>query len=263
MAAAADSADHTLAYSDALGTLNAMFADIDDEVISMVLDSNGGHMERTVECLLQMSGAPPDLDEVAPSPVDPESDLPVEIVEQKTPESADSKPDNMTQTVTGTSTELSEVTDKDPGYIPDDFLRPPGYFHQAQNREQIHQDQVFAQMIQDQELMQEFHQNPDSFAFPGSPAHRSSGNGGEKISEKLSKFGASTKQKFASLAEKFSRRRRSGPNTQQSPDTNRNYSHLSDKEEPLLGAYREEAGVELRDMRVASSDQSSSGLQKL
>merc|ERR1719336_2417082 len=45
-----------ISYADALSTLQSMFSGVDVEVIRMVLDSNGGRMESTVENLLQMTG---------------------------------------------------------------------------------------------------------------------------------------------------------------------------------------------------------------
>lgn len=45
-----------VAYEQALEVLQAMFANIDVEVIQSVLHSHRGHMERTVESLLLISG---------------------------------------------------------------------------------------------------------------------------------------------------------------------------------------------------------------
>jgi hypothetical protein len=59
-----------ITQEDAIATLQAMFSHMDAEVLLMVLESNGGHMERTVECLLSMdsSAAAPGADS-APAPV--------------------------------------------------------------------------------------------------------------------------------------------------------------------------------------------------
>jgi hypothetical protein len=43
-----------LSYEDAVQTLKGMFSDFDEETLGMVLQSNGGHMERTVDVLLGM-----------------------------------------------------------------------------------------------------------------------------------------------------------------------------------------------------------------
>lgn len=50
-----------VSFEDALNTLKSMFPDIEDETLSMVLESQNGHMEKTVEILLSMcdTGAPP------------------------------------------------------------------------------------------------------------------------------------------------------------------------------------------------------------
>jgi len=44
-------------YDSAISTLKAMFATIDESVLRLVLDTNGGRMETTVENLLQMTSA--------------------------------------------------------------------------------------------------------------------------------------------------------------------------------------------------------------
>jgi len=46
----------TVSFADALATLQAMFGDVDKEVISVILENNGGHMEKTVDDLLAMTG---------------------------------------------------------------------------------------------------------------------------------------------------------------------------------------------------------------
>jgi len=46
-------------YEVAVSTIQSMFFDIDRDVICSVLEANSGHMEKTVECLLSMSGVLP------------------------------------------------------------------------------------------------------------------------------------------------------------------------------------------------------------
>jgi hypothetical protein len=62
-----------LSYEDAIQTLKGMFSDFDDETLGMVLQSNGGHMERTVDVLLgmgaQMGGSDTAVDSGAAPPM--------------------------------------------------------------------------------------------------------------------------------------------------------------------------------------------------
>src|SRR5690348_798325 len=46
----------SVTYEDAMATLVSMFGTVDREVIAMILQSNNGHMEKTVENLLAMTG---------------------------------------------------------------------------------------------------------------------------------------------------------------------------------------------------------------
>lgn len=52
-------------YEVAISTIHGMFnGSIDKEVIGAVLEANQGHMEKTVECLLSMSGELPPSEKV-------------------------------------------------------------------------------------------------------------------------------------------------------------------------------------------------------
>jgi len=46
----------SVSYESAMATLSSMFGDVDREVIAMILQANGGHMENSVEHLLALSG---------------------------------------------------------------------------------------------------------------------------------------------------------------------------------------------------------------
>lgn len=46
-------------YEAAVATIQSMFENVDKDVICTVLEANSGHMEKTVECLLAMSGEIP------------------------------------------------------------------------------------------------------------------------------------------------------------------------------------------------------------
>ena len=46
----------SVSFEDALSTLTAMFPEWDRETLSVLLTSNGYHVERTIENVLSMSG---------------------------------------------------------------------------------------------------------------------------------------------------------------------------------------------------------------
>lgn len=53
----------TITFNEAITMLQAMFANVDAEVLREVLIANNGHMERTVETLLSMTSATPSTDD--------------------------------------------------------------------------------------------------------------------------------------------------------------------------------------------------------
>ena len=46
----------TVSYDSAMQSLHSMFSGVDNEVIAMLLQANGGHLEKTVEQLLGITG---------------------------------------------------------------------------------------------------------------------------------------------------------------------------------------------------------------
>lgn len=117
-------------------TLQGMFGSVDEEVIAMVLQSNGGHLEKTVENLLNMTGGA--------------------ASEQSTASSRGNSSHSHSQTQT---------------VLPDDFLRPPSYYVSIMNASygrkssmsQLESDAILAQMLQDELFMQELQANPHLF----------------------------------------------------------------------------------------------------
>jgi hypothetical protein len=66
----------SITYQQALSTLTTMFATADIEVIKMVLEQNRGHMEKTIEQLLEMTGAESAAPTTPTTPTSPRTDLP-------------------------------------------------------------------------------------------------------------------------------------------------------------------------------------------
>eukprot|EP00735_Rhodelphis_limneticus_P015643 TRINITY_DN9962_c0_g1::TRINITY_DN9962_c0_g1_i1::g.29205::m.29205 TRINITY_DN9962_c0_g1::TRINITY_DN9962_c0_g1_i1::g.29205 ORF type:complete len:261 (+),score=21.88,CUE/PF02845.11/5.1e-05 TRINITY_DN9962_c0_g1_i1:121-903(+) len=124
----------SVSYEEALQTLDSMFAgQFDREILASVLASQGNHLERTVETLLQMSGevdsAPPPPSQFAPvpTPAYPPSSLAM-------------------------------------GGLPDDFLRLPSDSYGSRTAEemsQIEADAELAKMLQDELFLQDLQRNPE------------------------------------------------------------------------------------------------------
>ena len=133
---------HHVTYEDAMATLQSMFGGVDREVIGMVLQSNNGHVEKTVENLLAMTGG------AAAADVQQQSSFQSSL------------------TVPSSSSSSSSYGGAQ-SVLPDDFLRPPSYFiaqlsgpGRKGSMSQLESDAILAQMLQDELFMAELQQNP-------------------------------------------------------------------------------------------------------
>lgn len=127
-----------ISYEAAMATLKTMFPKADEAVVTMVLEANGGHMERTVEQLLTMD---------IPQSGDTPKGLPSQAALK------------------------SEERELLPGRpLPDDFLRPPSYFKQASvEQSQVDQDAELARMLQDEMFLQDLARNPEFYGLQPHP----------------------------------------------------------------------------------------------
>eukprot|EP00002_Diphylleia_rotans_P020110 TRINITY_DN3896_c0_g2_i1.p1 TRINITY_DN3896_c0_g2~~TRINITY_DN3896_c0_g2_i1.p1 ORF type:complete len:238 (+),score=60.29 TRINITY_DN3896_c0_g2_i1:50-763(+) len=193
----------SISLEEGVATLQAMFEGVDREVIVAVLEANRGNMERSVDALLTMGG-----------------------------ESVD-EPRRATQTPQHTPTSS----------LPSDFLSIPsadtrtashdGDFARPEELEQIHSDELFARMLQDQMVLNEIRRDPELdsvFSPPSSRARAGSAStqaavygdaehsqteaqshqsheSQSDLREKLSSLSESAKTKLRSLSSRFSRRR--------------------------------------------------------
>lgn len=147
----------TISYEAAMATLQTMFPTADPSVISMVLESNGGHMERTVENMLSMNLLPgaagSDASANAGAAAEPGDDGGV----SPTPAPAANKDSDIFRS------------------LPDDFLRPPSYYQKhlkTKTEQQMEQDEMLAQMLQDEMFMEDLRRNPQRYgAMPQRQQH--------------------------------------------------------------------------------------------
>eukprot|EP00742_Colponemidia_sp_Colp-10_P003596 GILJ01003828.1.p1 GENE.GILJ01003828.1~~GILJ01003828.1.p1 ORF type:complete len:284 (+),score=62.10 GILJ01003828.1:49-852(+) len=168
----------TVSYTEALATLQTMFEDLDQETISIVLDSNGGNMEQTVDQLLSMSGTTTD-----------------------TPAAAMRSPGDLAPSSS---------------HLDSNFLRAPGTDYTSTSAEQLAEDEMLAQMLQDEMFLQEVQRNPEFRQTFGSPerSRASSGIGSPTPPEKkrmstaskLSNLTGAAKKKLMVLAAKFNKK---------------------------------------------------------
>lgn len=184
----------SVTYESAMSTLTTMFGSIDPEVIGMILQANNGHMERTVEHLLAMDGEK----DQAPPPQQhrpqPQQQPPPRAAQQpmayQPPPQQQQRRESMNEQKSGPQP-VSPVDNSanDIYQLPDDFLRPPSYYESlvgpapellapsgvkapqtAEERQsQIDQDHLLAQMLNDQQFMEDLANNPERYGSPAEP----------------------------------------------------------------------------------------------
>ena len=130
---------HHVTYEEAMATLQSMFGGVDREVIAMVLQSNSGHVEKTVENLLAMTGGGA---------------------------AADAHSSSFQSSLAASSSSSSSYGGVQ-SVLPDDFMRPPSYFAaqltgpgRQRQYEPTRERRHLAQMLQDELFMAELQQNP-------------------------------------------------------------------------------------------------------
>ena len=140
----------SVAFDDAMATLEAMFSGMDREVLSTVLHSTGGHMERAVEVLLQLADS-------APPPAAPSGGA------QPTPGAATSTPTPMPASTMARPRRQSFRERPHRAVLPDDFLRPPSWTPQrvdASGRGRSNDD-LLTEMLQDEMYLAQLQRMPE------------------------------------------------------------------------------------------------------
>lgn len=216
----------SLTFEEAVTNLQVMFPALDTGVIAAVLESNGGHMEHTVTQLLELdagaaAGAPQPAkgkaDGSGPGPAAP-SKPPA-----RTAPSSARAPVMHAPAASAAAASSSDASGarrwRNP--LPDDFLRVPavGAAHTSSSSNQVMQDQLLAQMLENELFLEELRNNPEFAGYlfeeadPDSRVrHRAHGAGagrqaatGPTWQERLASMGGGMKRKFNSLALRFKR----------------------------------------------------------
>ncbi len=151
-------------YEEALSILSSMFSSWDPETLGTILESNGGHMERTIDVILKMENGD-DKDSIAPP--------------------------------------LVSSSLKKKNVLPDDFLRLPGTRNNIIESEQERSDRLLAQMLQDEMFQQELAQ-VDEFAHVYRENDGNEGDESGRVFENRNRTASETAQDaFNSFSTKF------------------------------------------------------------
>ena len=140
----------TISYEEALSTLQAMFGETwNTEALDSVLRHFEGHMENTIEAILNHGSRSPDaliakLDPSNNNSTDFDEDLARQLAREDQPRSATTRAAGTISTARGTPTEL-----------PPEFLRIPGYSIPST----VSADEQLARMLQDEMLQRELVNN--------------------------------------------------------------------------------------------------------
>eukprot|EP00547_Thalassionema_nitzschioides_P010080 CAMPEP_0194227784 /NCGR_PEP_ID=MMETSP0156-20130528/43035_1 /TAXON_ID=33649 /ORGANISM="Thalassionema nitzschioides, Strain L26-B" /LENGTH=278 /DNA_ID=CAMNT_0038960277 /DNA_START=66 /DNA_END=902 /DNA_ORIENTATION=- len=215
----------SITYEEALETLENMFASPwSRETLDAVLRHHKGHMENTVESILQHgNNSPEELVKQLKEGSKTESiDLDQQLARQLAQEEkARSKvpPKSAPKQNEIKKSEPKKKTRGTPADLPEDFLRIPGFGGRGGQMEgaAMDQDEALARMLQDELFSQELANNPefahlarqrgaqgtrDSRVRDSAPHHASAAGFSEppKIMEKISEMGQETKKKLQLLA---------------------------------------------------------------
>ena len=189
----------SVSFQDALATLQSMFGDLDASVIQVVLESNNGHMENTVDQLLMIKGEAP-------------------IQSQPSGGGSNNNINNNTRSASARRVE-----------VPADFLMlPDGAPPVLSPDEAYRQDELLAQMMANEMFLRELQNHPEFGEYipegmraaerlrsssgnndrrppPRSSSGSALSNVESSIGERISKMGEAAKTKLSALATKFRR----------------------------------------------------------
>jgi len=269
----------SLSYPAAMAELQTMFPTVEKNVLHVILESNGGHMEATIGCLLQMANddsAKKDsnasanqivITSSAPKPASPSHANPATIPQLVFQQHAVpvATPPRSPRPAPSSGGGGGGGGGGGVGHnLPDDFLRPPSYFKSQGSAavsgaplSQMDQDAQLAAMLQDEIFMQDLMKRPDIYmqaaagpvegrqarpvAKAGTGPTASAEPHGEKISEKFAHLGAAAKAKLAVIASKFKRTKKGGGGIL---NPSSQYRDLDSGEE---GALNQESDIEMKD----------------
>mmetsp|Transcript_25452 Transcript_25452/g.37526 ORF Transcript_25452/g.37526 Transcript_25452/m.37526 type:complete len:274 (-) Transcript_25452:146-967(-) len=159
----------TLSYEEALGTLCSMFESWDRETLAAIFESNGYHVERTIETILAMEqpelqASEPEVDHSDTGALIDMDDMGVDFGQQYSQQRAPAE---------------FAPQDKNNGHrgiactLPDDFLRPPGRTLDKQTM----RDEQLALMLQNELFQREVEQALGHHPFSDAYTSRREGSG--------------------------------------------------------------------------------------
>jgi hypothetical protein len=193
----------SIPYEEAVNTLQSMFGGMDRDVICAVLHANRGHMERTIDQLLAMSG------------------------------------DGISNGNTNESNNVNVASPPPPSPNPSPVTRPPAH---SQNLSQIQQDELLARMLQNELFMQEIRTNrefngvfggvnqpPQRYASPSIVSALEDDLSLKELKEKFGQLGEAAKLKFRELALRFGKKD-AVQNVKYSPIKMENDNNIDDTE---------------------------------
>lgn len=215
-----------ITIEDAVKTLKEMFGEVDENVLRLILESNGGRMEPTVEHLLQITGQnvgssiseAPAIGDVPPGDPKPGAGVQEGYV-PPTVGTSPPQPENQPKQITQARYDLDH-----------DFLRPPSWWlrHSDKNsrdavesKDREKEDMKFAQILQDSLFMSELKKHPewvldkeqdgnrkraireDNSYYTNEPNTDKGLSKYESFKNKFSDLGTSARAKLATLAQRF------------------------------------------------------------
>jgi len=219
-----------ITIDEAVKTLKEMFAGVEESVVKLILESNGGRMEPTVENLLLITGS---TDVVSNRVTNVTGGaVPGELSPEAPTREGEYVPPGMVSSSPKAANKLRQVTIARHD-LNREFLRPPSYWKghpdkesrdKAGIAEQEKEDLLLAQMLQDSLFMSELKKHPE-WLIENDKSHsrkkdkKTKNNSNTKntqndstvsaydsFKDKISELGTAARSKLSMLAEKFQKK---------------------------------------------------------
>jgi hypothetical protein len=237
----------SISYEEALGTLSAMFGDPwTQDTLDTVLRIKKGHMENTVEAILQHGGGDPQalIKQLQSGASDSNTAMDEAIARQIAQEERGGSGGRRSTTTTSQPAPAPKPKGRGtPTELPPDFLRIPGApIPTAASNSTMDADEALARMLQDELFSQELANNPEfahlarggrprmvggrpsrsknvgemprasAAGYPGG-GHRRDHHEGPNILDKLSEMGGEARSRLAAFAAQWNEKNRGTSNS--------------------------------------------------
>lgn len=197
----------SITYGEALGTLEAMFTDggWNPDQLDTVLRHEKGHMENTVDLILQHGTKDPDvLIHQLDAGIDPQQSI-LALDEQLARTLSQQVSIRQPSQRTSASSQQSQRPLQPQGIgtftvLPDDFLCIPNYRSSASS---MSDDEALARMLQDELFTEELRRNPDFAHLAGSNSRTSAGNAQRALRQGATNHSSSLNSSTNSLSNPF------------------------------------------------------------